>query len=119
MQTSLNIVELINQLYHNRLYKALKRQLKKDFIVAGIDHDFDNEIYPIDLVEFLQKVMSNLIRNENTYYLKLLYVTDISENKISELRGSNSLRPLEQVTYFILRGEWQKVWYRNKYQKNS
>ena len=39
--------------------------------------------------------MSNLIRNENTYYLKLLYVTDISENKISELRGSNYLRPLE------------------------
>jgi len=29
------------------------------------------------------------------------------------------LRPLEQVTYFILRGEWQKVWYRNKYQNNS
>jgi len=38
--------------------------------MAGIDHDLDNEIYPIDLVEFLQKVMSNLIRNENTYYLK-------------------------------------------------
>jgi len=50
MQTSLNIVELINQLYHNRLYKAVKRQLKKDFIMSGIDLDFDNEIYPIDLV---------------------------------------------------------------------
>ena len=47
--------------------------------MSGIDLDFDYEIYPIDLVEFLQKVMSNLIRNENTYYLKLLYVTDISE----------------------------------------
>jgi len=71
--------------------------------MAGIDLDFDNKISPNDLLELLQKVMLNLIRNENTSHLRLFYFIDIFENQISELRCSNSLRPSEQDTYFILR----------------
>ena len=76
--------------------------------MAGIDLVFDNEITPINLAELLQKVMPNSTRTENTIYLRLPYIVDISENKISELCCSNSLRPSEQVKYFNLRREWQK-----------
>mgnify|MGYP003608609202 FL=1 len=48
-------------------------------------------------------------------YLNLLYIIDVSEEQIKKLDGSDVFKLSEDVTFLILKREWQKVWFRNKY----
>jgi hypothetical protein len=57
----------------------------------------------------------NLIQEKFTDYLNLLYIIDVSEDKVKELDGSDTLQLAEQVTFLILKREWQKVWFKSQY----
>ena len=49
-------------------------------------------------------------------YYEVLEVSKIaSEEKIKKLDGSDLVILAEQVSFLILKREWQKVWFRNKY----
>jgi hypothetical protein len=56
-----------------------------------------------------------LIQEKFAEYLNLLYIVDVSEEKIKKLDGSDTLKLSKEVTFLILQREWQKVWYRNFY----
>ena len=56
-----------------------------------------------------------LIQYKFTEYLNLLYIIDVSEQEIKKLDGSDLVFLAEQVAFLILKREWQKVWFRNKY----
>ena len=59
--------------------------------------------------------MLKLIQFKFAEYLNLLYIIDVSEAEIKKLDGSDLIQLAEQVTFLILKREWQKVWFRNKY----
>jgi len=110
-----NFKELIAQANDENLYNKLVKQLNKDFLLANIDLDFDEDILPTSLKFLLHETVFKLIQEKFAEYLNLLYIIDVPEHKIKQLDGSDVVSLSEQVTFLILLREWQKVWYRNRY----
>lgn len=106
------LIEEANEL---KLYKNLVQQLNKDFLLANIDLDFHEDILPSSLKLMLQETIYKLIQEKFTEYLNLLYIVDVSEKQVKELDGEDILKLSEDVSFLILKREWQKVWLRNKY----
>lgn len=105
------LVEEANQL---NLYKKLIAQLNKDLLFANINLEFDEEVIPSSLKLILHETVYKLIQEKFNDYLNLLYIVDVSEEKIKQLDGSDAIQLSEQVTFLILKREWQKVWFKNK-----
>tara|TARA_R110002073_G_scaffold56835_6_gene144408 strand:- start:39690 stop:40037 length:348 start_codon:yes stop_codon:yes gene_type:complete len=110
-----NFKELIAQANNENLYNKLVKQLNKDFLLANIDLDFDEDILPTSLKFLLHETVFKLIQEKFAEYLNLLYIIDVPEHKIKQLDGSDVVSLSEQVTFLILLREWQKVWYRHMY----
>lgn len=105
------LVEEANQL---NLYKKLVAQLNKDLLFANINLEFDEEVLPSSLKLILHETVYKLIQEKFNDYLNLLYIVDVSEEKIKQLDGSDAIQLSEQVIFLILKREWQKVWFKNK-----
>ncbi|MEL0643775.1 hypothetical protein V6251_05235 [Olleya sp. Ti.3.14] len=107
--------DLIVEANNLQLYKKLVLQLNKDFLYANIDLDFDEGILPTSLKLILHETVYKLIQEKFAEYLNLLYIIDVSEDAIKKLDGSDTLQLSDEVTFLILKREWQKVWFRHKY----
>ncbi|WP_242092582.1 hypothetical protein [Aestuariivivens sediminicola] len=106
---------LLREADQYNLYEKLVVQLNKDFLLANIDLGFDENILPQSLKLLLKETIYRLIQEKFADYLNLLYIIDVPEKQIRSLSGEDMAELSEQVTFLILRREWQKVWYRNKY----
>ena len=115
MQLPSTLEDLINEANQLNLYKNLILQLNKDFKLANIDLDFHEDILPTSLKLILHETIYNLIQEKFTDYLNLLYIIDVPENKIKSLDGNDIFQLSEDVSFLILRREWQKVFLKNKY----
>lgn len=107
--------DLIREAEQLDLYKKLVKQLNKDFLLANIDLDFNEAILPTSLKLLLQETVYTLIQQKFTDYLNLLYIIDVSEKQIKMTDSSDMLKLSEEVSFLILKREWQKVWYRSRY----
>lgn len=97
------------------LYQKLVQQLNKDLLYANINLQFDDQVLSSSLKLALHEVVYKLIQEKFTDYLNLLYIIDVSEKQIKQLDGSDILTLSEDVTFLILKREWQKVWLRHSY----
>lgn len=97
------------------LYSKLISQLNKDLALANIDLEFDEEVLPESLKYLLHEKLFHLINEHFDRYLNLLYVIDVSEEKIRSLDGSDIAQLSEQVCFLVLKREWQKVYTKYKY----
>jgi hypothetical protein len=110
-----NFKSLIENAEQLDLYKKLIQQLNKDLLYANIDLGFDEAVLPSSLKLMLHETVYQLIQDKFSDYLNLLYIIDVSEQKVRELDGSDTLRLSEEVTFLILQREWQKVWFKNQH----
>ena len=115
MQLPSTFEDLLKQASKEELYQKLIFQLNKDFLYANIELNLDEDILPSSLKLILHETIFKLIQEKFADYLNLLYIIDVSEEKIKQLNGSDTLKLSEQVAFLILKREWQKVWFRNKY----
>lgn len=115
MQLPATFEVLIEEATQLDLYKKLIEQLNKDFLLANIDIDFREDVLPSSLKIILHETVYNLMQNKFAEYLNLLYIIDVPEHQVKQLDGNDTLQLAEQVSFLILKREWQKVWYRNKY----
>ncbi|MGS2727485.1 hypothetical protein ACU8DI_12820 [Psychroserpens sp. BH13MA-6] len=115
MQLPATFKDLITEAEELNLYGKLVQQLNKDFLLANIDLDFEEAILPLRLKQELHDVIFHLIQEKFAEYLNLLYIIDVSEAKVKQLDGSDTLKLSEQVAFLILLREWQKVWFKNHY----
>lgn len=115
MQLPATFEALIDEANQYDLYKKLIRQINKDFLLANIDLSFHEDILPTSLKLLLHETVYNLIQEKFTNYLNVLYIIDVPEKQIKALDGSDTLKLAEDVTFLILKREWQKVWYKSKY----
>lgn len=106
---------LLTEAQNRELYTKLVFQLNKDFRFANIDVDFPETIEPDQLKLALHETIFKLIQEKFADYLNLLYIIDVSEKQVRELQGDDMLKLTEAVSYLILKREWQKVWFKNKY----
>lgn len=115
MQLPETFEALVIEAEQKKLYVKLIRQLNKDFLYANVSADFHEEILPSSLKLILHETLYKLINGRFADYLNLLYIIDVSEQKIKQLDGSDTLMLSEQVAFLILQREWQKVWLRHQY----
>ncbi len=101
------------------LYKNLILQLNKDFLRANISVEFREDIQPQSIVIQLHNIISDLINQQFTDYLNLLYIIDVSEEEIKKIDTNKLDNLYEQVAYLILLREWKKVWTRANFIKNK
>ena len=106
---------LFQEAQKEALYLKLIEQINKDFNLANEGIDFPMSISPEELKIQLHEKIFRLIQYKFAEYLNLLYIIDVSEDQIKKLDGSDLVILSEEVAFLILKREWQKVWFRNKY----
>lgn len=115
MQLPATFDDVIENAHQLNLYQKLVQQLNKDFLLANINLDFHEDILPSSLKLLLHETVYKLLQEKFTDYLNLLYIIDVSERDVKQLDGSDMLKLSEDVVFLILKREWQKVWFKNKY----
>lgn len=100
------------------LYDKLVFQLQKDFDRANIGVlFFHSDILPSSktLTSQIREKIYYLLMERFSDYLNLLYVIDIPESSFKNLKVTDAVEVADQVTFLILKREWQKVWYKKQY----
>ena len=115
--TPLNSDLLFEEAQKESLYLNLIEQINKDFNLANEGVDFPLSISPDELKIQLHEKIYRMIQYKFAEYLNLLYIIDVSEDQIKKLDGSDLVILAEQVSFLILKREWQKVWFRNYYSR--
>lgn len=114
MLPSKNAVELLELVKTENLYTRLIQQLNKDFLLSNLSTNFDLSATPDNLKQTLSSVLLHLITNQYDDYLILLYRIDISEKELLKIKNNNLTEIAEQLTFVILKREYQKVWFKNR-----
>jgi len=111
----INTDQLLSEAERENLYAKLIEQLNKDFNFANEAVDFPQSTTPYELKVQLHEKIYRLIQYKYTELLNLLYIIDVPEENIKQLQGMDTAELSEQIAYLILRREWMKVWFRNRY----
>jgi uncharacterized protein YjgD (DUF1641 family) len=85
-------------------------QLKKDFILSGLDFDYRD--IPENLYSFLQEKVTHLLNNNMEGLRNLLYRIDVNVENIFKNPSSNIA---EKITQEIIKRSLQKVIIREHY----
>lgn len=109
------IDSLLSQAESEMLYLKLINQLNKDFNLANEAIDIPEQASAESLKSILHEKIYRLIQYKFAEYLNLLYIIDVSEEDVKKLDGSDISVLSGQVAFLILKREWQKVWFRNKF----
>jgi hypothetical protein len=98
-----------------KLYEKLVNQLAKDFTLSNISIEIPFKVSPTNLKTVLHQKIYNLILENFSKYLNLLYIIDVSENSIKNIETTDPLEIADQVCFLILKREFQKVWFKQQY----
>lgn len=111
----INTDNLLSEAEKEDLYLKLIEQINKDFNLANEPIDFHHSTKPEELKIQLHEKMYRLIQYKFAEYLNLLYIVDVPEDQVKKLDGSDISELSAQVSFLILKREWMKVWFRNRY----
>lgn len=106
---------LLNQVCDLQLLESFVRQIEKDFALANVTIQFIKNHDGKDLVIKLKEKVYFLIMESFDQYLNLLYIVDVPEKEFKTIDGTDAVEVAEQVTFLILKREFQKVWTKKKY----
>jgi len=107
--------ELLSEAEKENLYPKLIEQINKDFNFANEAIDFPLSTTPHELKVQLHEKVYRLIQFKYMELLNLLYIIDVPEENIKQLDGADTVDLAGQIAFLILKREWMKVWFRNKY----
>ncbi len=111
----INTDNLLSEAEKENLYPKLIEQINKDFNFANEAIDFPKSTSPEELKIQLHEKVFRLIQYKYAELLNLLYIIDVPEENVKQLDGSDTVELAEQISFLILKREWMKVWFRNKY----
>lgn len=117
MYPAKNSLELLKSIEVENLYVRLIAQLNKDFQLANVAVSFEITNSPVQLKKQLFAVLLNLITNQYDDYLNLLYRIDVPESELAKLMNDNLTTSIEEITYMVLKREYQKVWFKQNFDK--
>jgi hypothetical protein len=110
-----NSLELFKTIEVEQLLEKLVEQLNKDFQLANINKHFIATIPAKRLKNELDTLVLDLISNKYDDYLNLLYRIDIPEKELVYIKGDKLTDSIEQISFLILKREFQKVWLKKNY----
>jgi len=109
------VEQLFAQANQLELYLALINQIAKDFTLANSDIEVHENMQPSEVFNTVQNKVFTLLQHDFAAYLSLLYIIDVPENIIKKLDGSDFVELSYQISFLILKREWQKVWFKKFY----
>ena len=112
---AINSNEVLTLANENTLLSDLKNQIEKDFGLANISLNLPVNFDAQSFVSAIREKVYYLMMQQFPEYLNLLYIVDIPENQFKQIVITDAVEIADQMTYLILKREYQKVWYRNKY----
>ncbi|MEM8845958.1 MAG: hypothetical protein AAFY00_05640 [Bacteroidota bacterium] len=110
-----NSLQVLLEAQKNELYEKLVVQLKKDFELANLDFKIFDSPSPEELKTILHEKVYRLILEQFPEYLNLLYIVDVSEDKVKSIETTDVVDMAEEVSFLILKREWQKVSMRQRF----
>ena len=114
-QSPKNIDALLGEAEEAHLYFKLIEQTNKDFALANEAVDVPMDVFPIEFKRMICEKILKLIEFKFESYLNLLYIIDVSEAEIKRLNEPNLELLAEQVSFLVMKREWQKVWFKKYY----
>ena len=112
VQNSKQLLELSG---NQALYDSLVLQLKKDFTLSNNPLNITRDIQSEELLKVLVEKIYVLMMEKFEDYLNVLYIIDIPEKEFEHIQMTDAVEVSRQMTFLILKREYQKVWFRNKY----
>ena len=110
-----NSTEVLQYANSQGLFEKLVRQLIKDFGLANIESGFNENVSLTALEKLLTEKLYVLILEYFADYVNLLYVIDVPEKSFKDVAITDAVEVAKQVSFLVLKREFQKVWYKNKY----
>lgn len=110
-----NSLQLLTTIVQENLYQKLILQLEKDFLLCNESFTINQNTKPQELINSLQTKIYDLISFRFNKYLNLLYIIDVSEEQVKSINSFDLLFLSQEISFLILKREWQKVYYKNKY----
>ncbi|MGC4040667.1 MAG: hypothetical protein QM710_07775 [Flavobacterium sp.] len=107
--------DLLSEAEKESLYPKLIEQINKDFNSANEAIDFPKSTTPYELKVQLHEKIYRMIQFKYAELLNLLYIIDVPEKNLKQLDGADTVALSEQIAFLVLKREWMKVWFRNRY----
>lgn len=107
-----SLVVLISQ---KGLFQDLLEQIRKDFELSGLSISIENEMKASELPKLLYSRIHQLILHNFNGYLQLLYRVDVPESSLQINNIVNTEDFAKKATLLLLKREWEKVYYRNRF----
>ena len=104
---------VLNSSINEEIYIKIVAQLDKDFVMSGIQYDFNN-LSPDELLICLREIVEHLLSQDYSALLNLFYRMDIPQNAL-DLDTENKVE--DEIVNLILKREFLKVQMRMKYSK--
>lgn len=111
-----NSEQLMHIALEDSLFKKLIQQAEKDFILANVPLKMPLVIDALGFIALVREKVYYLMMEHFAEYLNLMYIIDIPEKDFQHIEITDTIDVADQVTLLILKREYKKVWYRNKYQ---
>lgn len=111
-----NSEQLMQVAIGDSLFDKLKHQVEKDFVLANIPLQVPEILNQSDFIALIREKVYYLMMEHFAEYLNLMYIIDIPESAFHNIEITDTVDVADQVTLLILKREYKKVWYRNRYQ---
>ncbi|MFN3908189.1 MAG: hypothetical protein ACK4JX_04080 [Flavobacterium sp.] len=110
-----HLSELEKQVQQENLLEALIVQTNKDFQLANHPLDLSLQSTPEQIIQIVHQKVYDLLEYQFTEYLNLLYIVDVPEAQVKSITANDMVEISEQVTFFLIKRIWQKVYLRKHY----
>ncbi|MBB1138269.1 hypothetical protein [Myroides sp. WP-1] len=111
------VTYLENQLKEQDLFEQLVQQIERDFRMS-VDEDLTFPAStPLELVQQIQGVLESIASRTPAKLSMLLYRIDVAEKDIRALEEGDVFNYFQQLTYLIVKREFQKVYFRTNLSK--
>ncbi len=111
----INTDQLLSEAEKENLFAKLIEQLNKDFNFANEAIDFPQSTSADELKIQMKEKIFRLLQYKYAELLNLLYIIDVPEDNFKQLDGADTVELAEQLSFLILKREWMKVWFRNRF----
>lgn len=110
-----NSTELLQLSVKNALLDKLRLQIEKDFTLANVPLTIPVNFESRSFIAVIREKVYYLLMEHFAEYLNLMYIIDVPEKEFQHIAVTNTVEVADQVTFLILKREYQKVWFKNTY----
>ncbi|WP_423997642.1 hypothetical protein [Maribacter sp. IgM3_T14_3] len=110
-----NSEQLMQVVKSDLLFDKLVQQVEKDFDLANVSLKIPDALEYTAFIALVREKVYYLMMEHFADYLNLMYIIDIPEIEFQNIEITDTVDVADQVTLLILKREYKKVWYRNRF----